>query len=589
MALGLAGSAGRALDSVVFRVDTADADLTRSLRAASVLLESQRAGTMTAQDLFADARAEYGRLLGALYAEGYYSAVISVKIDGAEAAGIPPIDSPARIISITVQIDPGPRFTFSKAEISHLAPGTALPDGFAIGQPAASGLIVEAAQAGVDGWRKRGHAKAAPVAQNIVADHAAAQLGAAVVLDPGPVLRFGRLKVEGNERMREQRIRWISSLRNGDRFDPAELDRAADRLRRTGVFSSVTLTEDAAITDPDLIGITATVVEAKTRRYSFGAEVASLDGVTISALWLHRNLLGGGERLTIDGEVANIGIASGGVDYALGVTLERPGTPGPDTSAALNFDLSHLDEDDYRADTASAGLNFNHVFSEKLSARAGLSYDHTEGRDSIDSFRYRSLALPIGGIWDNRDNPAGAATGVYAAAEVKPFLGFGTTDNGLRMTLDARGYRPLDRDRRFVLAGRLQIGAVTGASLLGTPRADLFYSGGGGTVRGQPYQSLGTTVVSAGQPLEIGGTRFIGGTVEMRVKVSDAIGLVGFFDIGRIDAQDFFGTGGAWHSGVGIGARYETGFGPIRLDVAMPVGGDTGEGVQVYIGLGQAF
>ena len=589
LAFGVAGSAGLALDSVVFRVDDAPEALTKSLRGASVLLASQRAGNLAPQDLFADARAEYGRLLGELYAQGYYSAVISVKIDGQEAASIPPIDSPASIASITVQVDPGPRFSFSRAEVSPLAPGTKLPAGFAVGQPAESGLIRDAVQAGVEGWRNRGRARAAPVAQDIVADHATAQLGAAVTLDPGPVLRFGRLKVEGNMRMREQRIRWISSLRRGEVFDPAELQRAADRLRRTGVFSSVVLTEDENITAPDELGITATLVEAKTRRYSFGAEVASLDGVMVSALWLHRNLLGGGERLTIEGEVANIGITSGGVDYALGVTLERPGTPGPNTSAALNFDLSHLDEDDYLADTAAAGVSFTHVFSEKLSARAGLSYEYTAGRDDSGDFLYRSLALPLGGIWDNRDDQTNATGGVYAAAEVKPFLGFGTTDNGLRLTLDARGYRPLDRDRRLVIAGRLQAGAVFGASLLGTPRADLFYSGGGGTVRGQPYQSLGVTVDSMGTPLDIGGTRFIGGSVEARVKISEKIGLVGFFDVGRVDAVDFFSDSGNWHSGVGIGARYETGFGPIRFDVATPLGGNTGAGVQFYIGLGQAF
>ena len=41
--------------------------------------------------------------------------------------------------------------------------------------------------------------------------------------------------------------------------------------------------------------------------------------------------------------------------------------------------------------------------------------------------------------------------------------------------------------------------------------------------------------------------------------------------------------------GTGLGLRYDTGFGPIRFDVATPVAGDTGDGVQIYIGIGQAF
>jgi translocation and assembly module TamA len=71
--------------------------------------------------------------------------------------------------------------------------------------------------------------------------------------------------------------------------------------------------------------------------------------------------------------------------------------------------------------------------------------------------------------------------------------------------------------------------------------------------------------------------------------VTDSIGVVGFFDAGRIDLGEFFSGIGDWHSGAGVGLRYETGFGPIRLDVAVPVSGSTGEGVQIYVGLGQAF
>jgi translocation and assembly module TamA len=52
---------------------------------------------------------------------------------------------------------------------------------------------------------------------------------------------------------------------------------------------------------------------------------------------------------------------------------------------------------------------------------------------------------------------------------------------------------------------------------------------------------------------------------------------------------DFFAGGLEWHSGAGIGLRYDTAIGPIRLDVAVPVSGRTGDGVQLYVGIGQAF
>ncbi|MBE0552507.1 MAG: BamA/TamA family outer membrane protein, partial [Rhodobacteraceae bacterium] len=78
-------------------------------------------------------------------------------------------------------------------------------------------------------------------------------------------------------------------------------------------------------------------------------------------------------------------------------------------------------------------------------------------------------------------------------------------------------------------------------------------------------------------------------SVEGRLKVTENIGVVGFFDVGRVDAVGFFDDVGDWHAGAGIGLRYATAVGPIRLDLAVPAGGDTGDGLQIYVGLGQAF
>ena len=266
LGLTLNGASGRAVELLDFTVAGADSGLEADLRAASVLLTTKKAKDITVLDLFADARAEYGRLIGALYARGYYGPVIHVWIDGREAADIAPLDAPGVIHRIEVTVKPGPVFTFSKAQVAPLAAKTELPEGFALGKVADSGVIKAAVQAGVDGWRGQGYAKAAVSGQELLADHAGDTLSAKVQLAPGTRLRFGPLEVNGAVRMREDRVRKIAGLPVGARFDPKEEARAAERLRRTGVFSSVALTEDAQITPPDLLGITADVVEAKTRR-----------------------------------------------------------------------------------------------------------------------------------------------------------------------------------------------------------------------------------------------------------------------------------------------------------------------------------
>ena len=82
----------------------------------------------------------------------------------------------------------------------------------------------------------------------------------------------------------------------------------------------------------------------------------------------------------------------------------------------------------------------------------------------------------------------------------------------------------------------------------------------------------------------------LGLSAEVRGKVSEKISLVGFYDYGAVDQASFVSADAFSHSGAGIGVRYDLGgFGPLRVDLAYPVEGATGDGLQFYIGIGQAF
>lgn len=139
----------------------------------------------------------------------------------------------------------------------------------------------------------------------------------------------------------------------------------------------------------------------------------------------------------------------------------------------------------------------------------------------------------------------------------------------------------------MTLAFRGQLGSVAGPDLSEAPADYLFYSGGGGSVRGQPYQTLGVELPSGDT---VGGRSFVGLSAEARVALTEKIGVVGFADAGYIGSEEFYDGSGTWHSGAGLGLRYATGIGPIRLDVAVPTSGpEVDEDFQVYIGIGQAF
>lgn len=579
-----------ALDSVEFTVNGGTKTLKSELRAVS-LLAGLKGGADTPQDILSKAKAEYGALLNAAYAQGFYGPVIHVLLDGHEAASIAPLDVPAQIARIAVTVDAGGAFAFSKTKIAPLPDYAIKTDGFAVGALAASGVIVQAAADGVASWRERGFALAHVAQQSLIADHGPRTVAADITVETGPKLRFGDLSVLGAQSMRPERVQAIAGLPKGQIFSPRELERVNTRLRRTGAFRSVTLSEADRITAPDMLGITANLIEEKVRRIRFSADIATQDGISLGTSWTHRNLLGGAERLTLSGEIVNIGLDTGGLDYNLGATFDRPATFSPDTTLSLGTNFTREKQDASRSTAWNTTGGLIHYFSDTLTGNAGIASHISRVIDPSGATIFRTLSFPLGLSWDTRDIKKNAAQGVFITAGAKPFLGFGVTDNGTRLVLDARGYKAFGADDAVVIAARIQAGAIMGASLAGTPRDDLFLSGGPATVRGQPYKSLGVSVLtdSSGTAFQTGGTRYLGGTLEGRFKVGRNLGLVGFVDMGQIATAGYSSNAANWHAGAGVGLRYLTAIGPIRLDLAGPVGGNTGQGLQLYVGIGQAF
>ncbi|TNF16740.1 MAG: outer membrane protein assembly factor [Rhodobacteraceae bacterium] len=568
-----------------FQTPGAESGLKSALEGASLLVQNKDAKGKDGQDVLAAARADYNRIVSTLFAQGYYSGVVSIKLDGREAANIPPLDAPASVTQVTVSVTPGPIFHFSRAAIGPLATGTDLPEGYAPGQVAQSGVIIDAASTATTKWRDEGHAKAQVAAQDIVADHRANTLSSEIRIAPGPVVTFGKLETSGNKRLRTKRLREIAGFPTGEVYDPKKLDEVQARLQRTGIFSSVAVTEAKVLNPDDSLDVSLAVVEQKKRKIGVGAELNSTDGLGLSGYWMHRNLFGGGERFRIDTGVSGIGGATGGIDYSIGARIDRPATFNPDTNAYVTTELSHKNEDDYDEDAFDIGFGLTRIFSDKLTGDISINYGWSKVTDSSGETIFRQVYLPTKLTWDDRDNKMDPTRGYYVQAGVTPFFGLDqNTGTGAQLTGDLRAYKSFGESKRFVLAGRLQLGSVVGADLAETPRDYLFYSGGGGTVRGQPYQSLGVTVLDGGT-LTTGGTEFVGIQSEARFGITKNIGAVAFYDYGYVSGGGESGS----QAGAGLGVRYKTGIGPIRLDVGFPVSGGTGSGAQIYIGIGQAF
>lgn len=586
----LIGSAATAQE-VTLQAPGAGEDLTQALENASqtIALEDQAGDEdpedPTAQDYVAAARADYRRLLTALYAEGYYGGAISIGIDGTEAASIQPLGAPPSIRQVVITVDIGPQFDFGRTEIGPLAPDTELPEGFTRGEVARSETVRDAVRASVQGWRQTGNAKADVASQDLTARHEERILDVGVRIAPGPQLTFGPLLITGNQAVRTERIRAIAGLPTGEVFDPDELDMAAQRLRRTGAFSAAALEEAEEIGPGSTLPITARIVEQKPRRIGFGIEVSSVEGLRVSAFWMHRNLLGGAERFRVEGEVSGIGSESG-EDYSLTTTFNRPATFGPDSDLFINSEIARIDDPGYFIDRFSAEIGVNRILTPDFEVSAAVGIQSARVRDELGERDYTFLTLPLTAEYDKRNKELDATRGYYLDGELTPFVGLDGEVAGGRFYGDARGYLSFGEEDRFTFAGRTQIGSVFGAEIEEAPADYLFFSGGGGTVRGQPYQDLGVTVNGA----EVGGRSFAGAQLEARIGITEKLGAVAFYDVGMVGPDPVLSGDDDWHAGAGLGVRYDTGIGPIRVDLGTPASGDDiGESAQLYIGIGQAF
>lgn len=585
IAFALVAGPAAAIERFSFTVVEASDPVERAVRAASLLFAANEADTRDSQEIFAAARADYERILGALYGLARYGSTISIQIDGREVADIPLTEVPGVVRSVVVRVDPRGRYTFSRAEIGPLAPGDAPAEGFAVGEFAETGAVASARAQALEGWFAAGRALADTTSERFIADHDAETLDARIRIAPGPVTRFGEVQVVGTSAVRPERILEIAGFPSGEVITPDERAKVSDRLRRIGTFSSVVLTQSETLGRGNTLDYDLEVVDQEPRRLGFGAELSSTDGVSLSALWMHRNIFGGAETFRIEGEIDGISGNTGGADYALGVRLTRPATVNADTDAFAFADTSFVQEPDYEASTFSLGVGTIRRFSETFTGEAAVRFVASEETDALGETSFRFIGVPISLTREGRDDILDPTRGTYLEGEVEPYLGLADTKSGLRVGADGRGYLPLGE--RVVLAGRLQMGTVFGPDLREIPNDFRLYSGGGGTVRGQDYQSLG---VDLGGGVESGGKSFAAVSAEVRANVFGNLSLVGFFDMGYVSEDSFFSGSGETHSGAGIGVRYATGIGPIRLDLAVPVEQPTpADDLYLYIGIGQAF
>jgi translocation and assembly module TamA len=574
-----------------------DEDLEDAVQSASELYRGKDSAVGGTAGIIARAKGDYQRILAGLYNEGHYGGSISIQINGREASELAPGTEIADNPLIEVNVDPGPQYRFGTAEVQNSAPPPTDEDdrlpsladvGFASGLTANADAVGRASKLSRDAWREQGFAKAKIVDRQARAIHPDSELNVTMRVEPGRRATYGTVNVEGTERMDRAFVARQTGLLPGQEFNPDDLERARVRLERLGVFSVQKIEEGERINEAGELPMNVIVQERKLRRIGVGATVSSVDGIGAETFWLHRNLFGKAERLRLDASVGGIGetLNFRKFNYSLGATFVKPGTFTPDTDLSVNLNAKREVTDTLTESSAGGSVKLTHYQSPRLTFGAGLFAEFGQYTGGFGRREFTTAGLLGEATYDSRDNSLDATRGFYVDAEIKPFYEFQFSNIGVRAEVEGRAYRGFSEDGRFVLASRAKIGSVIGPARNQTPDNLLFFSGGGSSVRGYDFESIGVTEANGAIT---GGSSVLEGSVEARFKFTENWGAVAFVDAGTVSAKAFPNFNDI-RIGAGAGIRYYTGLGAIRLDVAAPLNPlPTSSPFAIYAGIGQAF
>lgn len=538
------------------------------------------------------ARDDRDRILATLYEKARYGGVVEVTIDGQDLDALPP--SPEfgrdRAVPVSVRVRPGPVFTFGDIAFSGDAEGRNPADyGLVPGERADSTIILRAGERIVADLKSEGRPLARLTERNATADHGTRTVDVVIAAEGGPVAPVGDVGVTGTKTVDPDFVLRYSRINEGQPYSPEALTKAADRLRQLGVFSSVTIREADALASDGSLPMTIEVSEGKHRYFGVGAQVSNTEGLGVQGYWGHRNLFGRAESLRIEGTVNRIGEAGdfGELDYSSAILFSKPGAFGPATTFNASLRASIVDPDAYRALTFTGAAGVSVELSDFDTVTGGGEVMWSDVEDAFGKNKYLTVSAPIEYVRDTRDDKLNPTEGYRALINAKP--SYETYRGTVFSSFEAAvtGYKALGDTNRFVLAGKLAGGTIIGGDQLSDiPATRRFFLGGGGTVRGYGYQEISPRN-AAGELL--GGRSYLNASAEVRVGVTDTIGIVPFIDVGTVSADevpDFDDI----RAGAGIGLRYATPFGPLRLDVAVPLEKyPGGSSFGIYAGIGQAF
>lgn len=519
------------------------------------------------------------RALAWLRSEGYYGATVTP-----QATDNPPS---ARLI-----IELGSRFTFADPQVTYEAEAPNAEAARAADEaiatvrrrdPARAAIVLQAESDALTALQSNGYADATALDRRVVVDHAAAEVAAQFRFNTGALARLGRVRAEPGGVLRPGFVDDLQNWQTGDVYSPQALSRLRRDLTSTGAVSLATTT----LAPPDENGLRDVVIAiepAKRNAYELGVSYSTTEGAGVQAEWTRRNLTGRADSLSVAATLAEM-------QQGVTVSLTRPHAAGLGHAATWGASADREQLEAYTRQGVALFASVDASTRLRTATSYGVRLSADEYDDVIGTVR-DAVVLSAFGDWrhDTTQFTLDPLEGSITEFRVEPSVSTGDETLGfVRATAEGRVYETIGANNRLTLAARGRVGwleAVTGDPN-DVPPDRRFYAGGGGSVRGYEYNSIYPKDRDA-LGLTPGGQGQLEGSFEARWRFDDRWGAAAFMDAGTAFDDWSEATDLSW--GVGIGARYNLGFAPLRIDLAIPLDEDeSSDDFALYISLGQAF
>lgn len=420
---------------------------------------------------------------------------------------------------------------------------------------------------------------------------------------PGDVYYYGAIDIEGEEDPENvELVRGQLAFESGERYGRQEVLDSQRRLYELGIYRRIEIEPRLESLRGDTVDVVVSVVPSPTQIVRVGVGYGTEDLLRVSGSWLDRNFLGGSRQLEL------VGLYSG-LERRAAASYRQPTFLVPDLDSSLTGFLRFDTEDNYTVERLGVTARLGYRVSRRIQSSASLTAERANfsnfdegvlipelGRDFINPSRLMNVDLRT--FYDGTDSLFMPSRGFRADVAYQVGLPVASFDYGYhKITIQFATYREIREG--WVVAAKVLPGAITtfGGVQGRVPLFQRLFAGGATSVRGYERRQLGPKDDPAafGQerdPEPIGGNALFETSLELRFPIRGNIGGAAFVDAGNVWSETGDLALGDLRYTPGIGVRYITPIGPIRLDAAHRTSGEEEEFLPswvFHISIGNAF